>query len=328
MIKPIAGSWFEFQHFCEVEGKYWNPTCAGFTDAQWEAKLEEMARIGMEYLVLTNVACHEKAFFKTSIFPFYPIKCQDPLEVVLSAADRLGMRFFIGIGFFTPANSPLWLINRREETRRRLQAINEIAEKYGHHKGFYGWYWPHEAFINNYFSPPFIQYVNTCSVEARRLKPDSKVLLGPYGTRLVCPDEKYIRQLNELDVDIIAYQDEVGVEKTRVEELPAIYEGLRKAHDRVEKVKMWMDVEVFQFEGKVYESALLPAPFNRVERQLNAASPFVERILIYQYLGLLNSPATKAFAGHSASAELYSNYVNWLEKNSLIQTVIEKEKGR
>ena len=32
-IKPISGSWFEFQHHATVEGVDWNPACARFTAA-------------------------------------------------------------------------------------------------------------------------------------------------------------------------------------------------------------------------------------------------------------------------------------------------------
>lgn len=114
-----------------------------------------------------------------------------------------------------------------------------------------------------------------------------------------------------MDAEIVAYQDEVGVRKSTVTEMPAFYERLRKAHDRAEKSRIWADIDLFQFEGEVYNSALLPAPFQRVLRQMEAVSPWVEKILGYQYLGLMNKPGSIAFAGSAASASLYSDYVNW-----------------
>src|SRR5690606_40438609 len=47
--------------------------------------------------------------------------------------------------------------------------------------------------------------------------------------------------------------------------------------------ELWADVEVFEFEGDVYRSALLPAAPERVLAQLEAVSEFVEKIFIYQY---------------------------------------------
>ncbi len=55
-IKPITGSWFEFQHHSTVEGVDWNPACDRFTAAQWEAKIKEIAEAGLEYLVLMATA--------------------------------------------------------------------------------------------------------------------------------------------------------------------------------------------------------------------------------------------------------------------------------
>ena len=80
-------------------------------------------------------------------------------------------------------------------------------------------------------------------------------------------DDQYVRQLEQLDVDFIAYQDEIGVEKTKVEESAAFFENLYKMHKKASKSRLWADVEVFRFEGKVYQSALLPAPAERVIRR-------------------------------------------------------------
>lgn len=312
--KPIWGSWFEFQHHSSKEGVPWNPALADFTCKQWDAKIREIAEVGMEYLVLLCSAVHFKAFFPTKIFPKYELKCEDPLGSVLKAADKYGIKFFIGGGFYGEWTDP-HIITDPVATQKRMQAIEELARLYSHHRSFYGWYWPNEAEINPYYSEEFIKYVNSCSKLARSLTPKSKILIAPYGTRIAKPDDEYVRQLEKLDVDMIAYQDEVGVRKSKVSETAVFYEGLKKAHDRVSKAKIWADVEVFEFEGKVYDSALVPASFERVQKQLEAVSPWVETILIYQYQGMMNNPGSCAYAGPPASANLYSDYVSWLKKN-------------
>jgi hypothetical protein len=103
------------------------------------------------------------------------------------------------------------------------------------------------------------------------------------------------------------------VRKSTVTETSAFYQGLRKAHDRAQKAKIWADVEIFEFEDEVYNSALMPASFDRVLRQLEAVSPWVDKILVYQYQGMMNKPGSAAFAGSPASTKLYSDYLNWLE---------------
>ena len=310
-IKPITGSWFEFQHHVMVEGPDWNPACARFTAAQWQAKVKEIADAGLDTLVLMATAIYHRAFFDTSIYAKLQMGCDDPLEAVLSAADNLGVMFFIGGGFYGDWRDEK-TISDPVARKQRLQSLGELAARYGHHASFHGWYWPDEARIDPYYRPEYITYVNELSKEARRLTPNSPIMIAPYGTRLVKADDSYVRQLDEMDVDIVAYQDEVGVRKSTPAETPAFYEGLRKAHDRAQKAKLWADVEVFDYEGPVYHSALVPAKFERVARQLESVSPFVDKIMVFLYLGMMNKPGSAAFAGSPASTRLYTSYQNWL----------------
>lgn len=314
MIKYIKGSWFEFIHATEAEGNYWNHTCANFNCNQWDAKIKEMSEIGIEYLVLMASVLNSEAYFNSRIFPRARLGCNEPIEAVLTAADNYGVKFFISNGLIYN-NSLGGRYNNPEVINKSLKVMSELAELYSHHESFYGWYWPDEAFIDKYFSEDYIKYVNICSKEGRLLVPDACILIAPYGTRVAIPDDKYVKQLELMDVDIIAYQDEIGVRKTKTEESAAIYEGLRKAHDKVLHIALWADVEIFDFVGGVYESALIPAQFSRIIKQLEAVSPYVDTILVYQYLGMMNKPDSSAFAGHPSSADLYTSYMNWLKAN-------------
>ena len=314
-IRPIRGSWFEFQHHATVEGVDWNPACARFTSDQWDTKIREMAGAGLEYLVLMATALYYRSFYKTTLYPPWLLECPDPLEAVLAAADKYNVKFFVGAGFYGNWQSDKVILDPVAE-KKRLASLGELAQLYGHHPSFYGWYWPDEAEINPHYSPEFLAYVNALSHEARRLKPHAPILIAPYGTRIVKPDDAYVRQLDAMDVDIVAYQDEVGVQKSKVSETARFYEGLRKAHDRAQRAKIWADIEMFAFEGEVYNSALMPAPFERILAQMKAVSPFVDEILVYQYLGLMNRPGTSAFAGSPQSTRLYSDYMAWRKHDS------------
>lgn len=304
-VLPIEGSWFEFQHISIVEGTPWNPTLEKFTAAQWGAKVREMARAGVRDLVLVNIAGHGKTYYPSSLLPQHSLGCEDPLEVVLSAADQCGARFFISNDFFGDWAQAVQMMKDPAVHRLRLKAMAEVVEKYGRHPSFYGWYYPNEIGIQGHYTDFFIDYVNACSAEARRLTPRAKTLIAPYGTRNVQGDAAFVGQLQALDVDFIAYQDEVGVEKTKVEDSAAFFERLRDLHNKAGRSRLWADVEVFRFAGQVYKSALLPAPAERVIRQLEAVAPYVEKILIFEYPGLINSPGSAAFAGSEGSVELY-----------------------
>jgi hypothetical protein len=309
-IKPIRGSWISIwwddrRHF------YWNQACLDYSADQWGQSVREVAELGMEYLVLLAIAKGGKAFYDTPLLPKLKMACPNPIEALLAAADKSGVKFFLSSDWYGAWDYQC--LRDPARVRARFQMMTEIAQQYGHHRSFHGWYWPNEAALGPYFTDDFIAYANACSREAHRLMPKAKTLIAPYGTNRAVCDDRFVRQLEQLDVDIIAYQDEVGCLRMDAARSAMAFEKLRRAHDRVPQRALWADVEAFAWEGPPNQqnSPLIPAPFARVKDQLAAVSPFVDTILIYQYQGLMNKPGSRAFAGHPDSTGLYSDYARW-----------------
>ena len=310
-IKPIRGSWISVwwddrRHF------YWNDACLQFSADQWQAAVKDVADLGMEYLVLLAIAKGGKAFYDTPLLPKLEMACPDPIEAMLAAADRHRVKFFISSDWYGEWDAAA--LSDPDRARKRFQMMEEIAARYSHHPSFHGWYWPNEACLAPYFADAFVAYVNASSREARRLTPKAKTLTAPYGTHRAVCDDTFVRQLEGLDVDVIAYQDEVGCLRMTPDESARAFAALRRAHDRVPQRALWADVETFAWEGPPNKqtSPLIPAPWERVRAQIEAVSPHVDTILIYQYQGLMNRARSRAFAGHADSTRLYLDYVRWL----------------
>ncbi len=318
-MKIIQGSWFEFKHHNEAEGKYWNIICRKFTDAQWRAKIQEMHDVGMEYVVLmhTSLVYEDRceSYFQNDIYPFpQDMVCKNPIGVMLDECDKLGMKVFLSVGFYGPWTQTMNNMVSLEVTKRAFRAIDELHKQFGHHKSFYGWYYPDEVCIAGHFDETFINYCNTYSAKIRAMDPSKKILIAPYGTNMLIADDEYVEQLRRLDVDIVAYQDEIGVQKSTADQTGAFYRALRAAHDKAGKSQLWADMEVFEFEGTVYESALLPAEMERIEQQIAAISDYVDVVLCYQYLGMFNQPSTIAYCGHPDSVKLYREYQDFCQR--------------
>ena len=314
MNRRIDGTFFEFRHHNTPEGKYWNPALEKFTASEWRAKVREISDLGMEYIIVMATALYDRCYFKSSVFPFAEMPCENPIEEILSQADECGVKVFLGNGFYGDWRKAGENIKSQAVIDRSFRAMNELAELYGHHKSFYGWYFPDETCIILRFSKDFIKYVNLCSARCRELTPEKKTLIAPYGTNLVLSSDYFVRSLAETDVDFIAYQDEVGVKKTKVDRTEKIFERLRRAHDKAGRAELWADIELFDFEGMVYKSALIPAPFERIKKQIENAAPYADKILSYQYLGLMNPEDSNAFAGHEGSVSLYEEYRKYIGK--------------
>ena len=311
MNRKIDGTFFEFHHHNTPEGKYWNPALDKFKAEDWRQKVREISTLGMEYIVVMATALYDKCYFKSCVFPFADIPCADPIEELLCEADNCNIKVFLGNGFYGDWQKAGFNIKSNEVINRSFKAMEELTALYGHHKSFYGWYFPDETCIILRFSKDFMNYVNLCSAQCHKLTPDKKTLIAPYGTNLVYANNRFIRQLAELDVDFIAYQDEVGVKKTKVDRTKRLFEKLRIAHDKAGRSELWADIELFDFEGMVYKSALIPANFERIKQQIENVAPYADKILGYQYLGLINPPDSTSFAGHPSSAVLYENYITY-----------------
>lgn len=312
MSRKIDGTFFEFLHHNTAEGKYWNSSLDKFQTEQWRAKVREIADLGMEYIVVMATALYDKCYFKSEVYPFAGIPCDDPIEALLSEADECNIKVFLGNGFYGDWRKANHNIKSKEVIDRSFRAMDELTALYAHHKSFYGWYYPDETCIILNFSKDFVNYVNLCSKRAREITPDKKTLIAPFGTNLALTSKSYVNTLMKLDVDFIAYQDEVGVRKTPVARTEKIYERLRKAHDKAGRAELWADIELFDFEGMVYKSALVPADFERVRRQLENVTPYCDKILSYQYLGIMNPEDSVAFAGHDNSVKLYNEYKKYI----------------
>lgn len=309
MEKYITGSWFEFRHHSPAEGKYWNDTCRTFTAEQWREKVREASLLGLRYLVLMNTAIvyddDAYCYFDTDIYPFADMECADPLGALLSAADEEGIRVFVSCGFYGNWTKPAENMKSDVVREKAFRAMRQLWDRYGEHPSFYGWYFPDETCILGHFSRHFINYVNAYSAEAHRIAPGTKTLIAPFGTKIALTDGKYVRQLKALDVDFVAYQDEVGVKKSTPKQTARYFKKLKKAHDKAGRSRLWADIELFTFEGIVYRSALIPAPIERIEKQIASVAPYAEEILCYQTVGLLNAPDSGAFCGHPDSVKLY-----------------------
>ena len=319
MIRLLSGSWFEFQHHNAAEGKYWNPVCRHFSEAQWREKVREMHSLDMKYIVLlcTSLVYHEsaEAYFETDIYPFaQDFACHDPIGAILSEADALGMKVFVSVGYYGSWHNPKDNMVNPDVTKRAFRAMEQIWARYGAHPSFYGWYYPDETCITRYFDENFAAYVNRYSAFSHSLDPKLKTMIAPYGTNRLAADDEYVRQLERLDVDIVAYQDEVGVRKSTPDQTGRFYAALKRAHDRAGRSRLWADVELFDFEGDVYHSALLPSTMDRLAAQLEAVSPYVEEVLGYQYQGLMNRPGTIACCGHPDSVAFYTAYRDFMQR--------------
>ena len=320
--RRLGGAWVDIYHFSEQEGTFFNAELAKMTDRQWRELVRAMRAVGQNIMVITMVfenythrgqhkieteGYHGKAYYPSKLCPSrMPIASKDPLETIFSAADRLGMHVMPGVGnyaFFDYTPGALaW----------SKQVADELWERYGHHRSFYGWYISAEkdgSLGNEAERAEIVSFFEQFTPYVRRLAPDKPVMLAPNSYHLKGAEAAYRRLLPLLDILCPFGFHRMPPGDLTGEEAAATLQALcdqSGAH-------LWMDLESFLFLDNVGGGPLVPRPVAGLVSDLTRFGNF-EKTLHYQFPGLMSSPAMSRQPGGQASVKLYLDYKDYLEK--------------
>ena len=314
-VLPITGTFLNLP-YQDVRNKYTNPLSMDYTDPQfWTVKVNEMANMGMEYLILMAVANEGKSYYPSKLMPWvYDPSLKSPVHAIMDAAAANGMKVFMSTGWAKDQDD-----NLRDPSikGRQIEMMKELAGIYGDHPAMYGWYLPVEDCFGPVLTDYAVEAVNALTDMARDLTPAAKVLISPYGIfNSNFEDPRYEQQIMRLKVDIIAYQDEIGCVRERYP-LPRLRENwkkLRAIHDKT-NIEMWANCESFAWEKATNDrtSALVPASFSRLLSQLAVATEGgVDRIISFMMYGIYEDPSTPyQIAQPLWSHKAYQDYMAW-----------------
>ena len=211
--RRLGGAWVDIYHHSEAEGKYFNEELAKMTGPQWRELVRAMHEVQMDILVITMMfqnythygkhtierdGYHGKAYYPSKLFAGrMPIAYADPLEAILTEADRLGMHVLPGIGcyaFFDYTPGALdW----------HKQVAAEVWERYGHHPSLYGWYISGEkdgGLGSAREREEIVAFFREFTPFVRRLAPDKPVMLATNCYHLRGAEETYRQLLPHVDI--------------------------------------------------------------------------------------------------------------------------------
>jgi len=313
--KPVKGTWVNLT-YQDVRNKYMNPAHLDYLSAGfWEKKLVEQTEMGIEYIVILAIANERKSFYPSEFMePAYPKGQKSPVEAIMETADRLHLKVFMSCGWAIDQDDDL----RKPEIREIQQKImTEAAEKFKHHRSFFGWYLPVEDSFEPYLSDHAVDAVNTLTAKARSLTPGKQIMISPYGLCFADVNSKiFADQIKKLKVDIIAYQDEVGCvrEPMPMKRMKEHFTVLGKIH-RETNIRFWGNVESFTWEkgDNSRSSALIPSAFPRYLSQIVGVTlAGVEEVVSFATCGIFDQPGSEIPIGQPCnSAQAYQDYMDW-----------------
>ncbi len=264
-----------------------------FADLCWcRNKLLSLMEIGMDTLIIYTGSEHSAVYPSKLAASAFGEK--DPLGTILEIGSELNFKIYVGVPFM----SSYWMVLSEDELENLLALTNprlkEMKERYSHHSAFAGWYIPYElcdAFVLN--KPNLPDFVRRLSEVCQELMPGKDVMIAPYFRTTMEMDEfkaLWTRILGEANIQILAMQDSVGVNgpyaEMRLKELGVYYSALHEVCQKV-GVRLWTDLELFDQEHGApldYEQwSAKPAKGERIIAQVEAQSPYVEKIVCFDF---------------------------------------------
>lgn len=338
----ISGSFIQFDHWDDGEAGFFQDSLRSLTVDHWRQTLQDMANIGIDTLVFQQAVDARNGV--NDIRAYYPSKYwkvpdfmklkTNLYDEVIDEADKLGMKVYHSI-YAMHLFDPYW--QNQEAINFASKIADEVFNRYGNRKSFAGFYWTYE------YPPGCVAGRDSLMkvVQAIRNIVDCPIMIAPNVDRPLSSST-----LQDIDVDIIAYQDTVGLgvepdifgrhsranRFKSLARLPYLYEQLKFIHDgytppeakeinlwnyytrKRGRTLLWNDLEIWEFDHK---QRLVPTELSRIVAQLELSAPFVDKQIIYQYVGLMNSPRHPVqFFGDRASL-LYEGYQ--LYRNAILK---------
>ncbi|MDI9604481.1 MAG: DUF4434 domain-containing protein [Bacteroidota bacterium] len=324
--RQIDGAWVGIYHCSETEGKHWNKDIAKVTDAQWQELVRSMNSIAMNTIVLQEVFRNDdyvgkhsltvesyagKAFYPSNLYPGrMPVAANDPVEAILSEADKHHMSVMVGVGLFA------WFDFTSESLEWHKRVAKELWDKYGHHPSFYGFYVSEESggSLDNWEltteaqmvrKRQIVEFFRAFKAYCNRLAPEKPIMLATNSMGIQQALDTYPALLQNLDILCPFGFARMPEGDLSGEEAATLLQQLcddAGSH-------LWLDLEAFLFNP---DQSLYPRPVEEIIHDLTLFDNF-EKILCYQYPGFFSDPKASIRVGEEKAVKLFKDYKAYLD---------------
>jgi hypothetical protein len=247
-----------------------------------------------------------KAFYPSSLYPGrMPITSKDPIEAILTEADKHNMYVMVGVGMFA------WFDFTKESLDWHKHVTDELWNRYGSHPSFYGFYISEECAGNLYNSEQttlgqlerkkeIVDFFREYKKYISHFAPEKPVMLATNSMEVLKGIDAYPGLLQNLDI-LCPF----GFARMPKGDLTG-----KEAADTLQKLcneansHLWFDLEAFLFNP---DNSLYPRPINEIIGDLGLFDNF-EKVLCYQYPGVFNNPKMSRCIGEKSTIKLYNEY--------------------
>lgn len=305
-VKPVFSSSFV---------QYW--FSQDWDQARWTEEYKMLQNIGINEVIIQDVA-DTKAMYTAyfSALSGYKSNDVDMLNNALTAADGLGMKVRIGLGF----NGDWWTKNASDmkwlntEAAKNKAIFNEILTKYGGHPSLGGWYIPYEfsqlTATSSTSKANLNSFLRQIGTEIKTKDPNRDIMISPfYNSKyslfysLTGWASTVQTALKDTRIDIVAMQDSVGAGYNTLSQVPNVFSYTKRATDAL-GMKLYADTETFTSTS----SGNVSADQSRISSQLSSEKSYVQGFVAFSINHYQNNNV-------STQAKNYTDYQTYYLAN-------------
>jgi len=302
----LSGGFIQYQ----AELQSWTPET-------WHAVLGRMKELKMNTVIVQMLVQENNDGTLHSFIG--PSGQSDATEAILNYADTNGFRVFLGL-YLPNWNHDMTGSNFLFEAQSRMATVALQAwDRYlsgNRHPSFAGWYLPYEPWTASY-QPAEVErlraFFQGVHAACQLISGDVPLAISPFISNLrpaPCRVEELYRQLlDQAGINILLLQDSVGAQQWESNILSRVSPYFQAFQNACQAtgVELWANLESFKISGGVFG----PCEASRLQKQFDAAAPFVSEFVTFDFVHYMNPVAflsTWDQARRDRMQQLYADY--------------------
>ena len=275
-----------------------------WTRAIWKKELAEQKAMGIDTLIIIRIGFGDSAMYNSPTLKCTIFDDKDLMEFLLAEADALDMKVFVGLF----DSCKYWLKNDWQgEVDLNSRLIDELLERYGQHKSFYGWYISHEGDIKFHQEKVW----KPLAQKMRRDTPSKPILISPryagrkYEPQFAVTPELHAKHFEYLYTEMEGLIDFAAFMDGHVDfaDLPDFMAATKEVCDRF-NVKFWSNLETFDRDMPWRFPVI---EWNKMRFKLETAQKYTEKIITFEAPHFLSN-----YSCYPTAARLRECYMEYL----------------
>ena len=287
---------------CDIPSQNWG-------SREWEKQFDVFKGMGMDTVVIIRVGSRERgahlAMYDSTVMKAPVCDRDDLVALFLDLAERNSLRLYMGL-----YDAGHWQTHDNQgEVAVNLELIDELLERYGQHRAFYGWYLSHEPGLE--LRPweiwdPLVR-------KLRAATPEKPILLSPRyeGCKWErsFPADEYARLFDEAlghmteRIDAAAFMDG-HVDFHELGDYAGAMKGVLDRHG----IAFWSNIETFDRDMPF---GFPPIDWQKMRVKMEAVAPLVSKIITFEAPHFL-SPYSMWESGRM----LYARYMEYVKNEA------------